>query len=103
MQSSLTYSQRRNWISESRQPVSSNSRRAATAEGISSSASRRTSPTVNVDVGFGDATEPPVEWLDNPVLLDVPAPLLRGYARETVVAEKLQTMVDLGMPRRGRN
>lgn len=59
--------------------------------------------TVNVDVGFGDATEPPVEWLDLPVLLDVPAPLLRGYARATVVAEKFQTMVDLGMPRRGRN
>ena len=43
--------------------------------------------TVNVDVGFGDATEPPAEWLDYPVLLDMPAPRLRGYARETVVAE----------------
>ena len=53
--------------------------------------------TVNVDVGFGDATEPPAEWLDYPVLLDMPAPRLRGYARETVVAEKFQAMVDLGM------
>ena len=53
--------------------------------------------SVNVDVGFGDATEPPVEWLDYPVLLDMPAPRLRGYARETVVAEKFQAMVDLGM------
>ena len=52
---------------------------------------------VNVDVGFGDATEPPAEWLDYPVLLDMPAPRLRGYARETVVAEKFQAMVDLGM------
>ena len=53
--------------------------------------------TVNVDVGFGDATEPPAEWLDYPVLLDMPAPRLRGYARETVIAEKFQAMVDLGM------
>ena len=52
---------------------------------------------VNVDVGFGDATEPPAEWLDYPVLLEMPAPRLRGYARETVVAEKFQAMVDLGM------
>ena len=52
---------------------------------------------VNVDVGFGDATEPPPEWLDYPVLLDMPAPRLRGYTRETVVAEKFQAMVDLGM------
>ena len=52
---------------------------------------------VNVDVGFGDATEPPAEWLDYPVLLDMPVPRLRGYARETVVAEKFQAMVDLGM------
>ena len=53
--------------------------------------------TVNLDVGFGDATEPPVEWLDYQVLLDMPAPRLRGYARETVVAEKFQAIVDLGM------
>ena len=52
---------------------------------------------VNVDVGFGDATDPPAEWLNYPVLLDMPVPRLRGYARETVVAEKFQAMVDLGM------
>ncbi len=52
---------------------------------------------VNIDVGFGDAIDPPAEWLDYPVLLDMPAPRLRGYARETVVAEKFQAMVNLGM------
>ena len=50
----------------------------------------------NVDVGFGDATEPVPETLDYPALLDMPAPRLRGYARETVVAEKFQAMVALG-------
>ncbi len=52
---------------------------------------------VNVDVGFGDATEPGVEMLDYPVLLDMPMPRLRGYARETIVAEKFHAMVALGM------
>ena len=51
---------------------------------------------VKTDVGFGDAVEPPAEWIDYPVLLDMPAPRLRGYARETVVAEKFHAMVDLG-------
>jgi hypothetical protein len=49
-----------------------------------------------VDVGFGDAIEPgPIE-LVLPVLLDFPAPRLRAYPREAVIAEKFQAMVALG-------
>jgi predicted nucleotidyltransferase component of viral defense system len=51
---------------------------------------------VIVDVGFGDATEPGLTETDLPVLLDLPAPRLRAYARETVIAEKFQAMVVLG-------
>ncbi|RNC97009.1 MAG: nucleotidyl transferase AbiEii/AbiGii toxin family protein [Oricola sp.] len=51
---------------------------------------------VSVDVGFGDVTEPAAQMLDYPILLDMPAPRLRGYARETVVAEKFQAIVILG-------
>jgi predicted nucleotidyltransferase component of viral defense system len=51
---------------------------------------------VIVDVGFGDAIEPGLTETDLPVLLDLPAPHLRAYARETVIAEKFQTMVVLG-------
>ncbi|MGJ8530795.1 MAG: nucleotidyl transferase AbiEii/AbiGii toxin family protein [Alphaproteobacteria bacterium] len=51
---------------------------------------------VSVDIGFGDATEPGAEDLIFPVMLDMPAPKLRGYARETVIAEKFQAMVALG-------
>lgn len=50
-----------------------------------------------VDIGFGDATEPGIEDVDLPVLLDQPAPRLRAYARETVIAEKFQAMVALGL------
>jgi predicted nucleotidyltransferase component of viral defense system len=49
-----------------------------------------------VDIGFGDSVEPGLEVIDYPGLLDLPAPRLRAYARETVVAEKFQAMVVLG-------
>jgi predicted nucleotidyltransferase component of viral defense system len=51
---------------------------------------------VIIDVGFGDAIEPGIEEAYLPVLLDLPAPRLRAYARETVIAEKFQAMVMLG-------
>ena len=51
---------------------------------------------IMIDIGFGDATEPGAELIDYPVLLDLPAPRLYAYARETVVAEKFQAMVALG-------
>lgn len=51
---------------------------------------------VTVDIGFGDAVEPSPEEIALPVLLDLPAPHLHAYARETVIAEKFHAMVTLG-------
>ena len=51
IQSFCTYSQRRSRISDIRQPVSRSRRKAGTAEGISSSASRRTWPNRSVSSG----------------------------------------------------
>lgn len=52
---------------------------------------------VQVDVGFGDAITPgPVEIVF-PTLLPMPAPRLLAYPKETVVAEKLNAMVDRGL------
>lgn len=51
---------------------------------------------LTIDIGFGDALEPGAELIDYPVMLDLPAPRLRAYARETVIAEKFQAMVALG-------
>jgi predicted nucleotidyltransferase component of viral defense system len=53
--------------------------------------------TVIIDIGFGDAVEPGIEDIDLPVLLGLPQPRLRAYARETVIAEKFQAMVLLGL------
>ena len=52
--------------------------------------------SIVIDIGFGDAVEPGIEEIDLPVLLDLPAPHLRAYSRETVIAEKFQAMVVLG-------
>lgn len=52
---------------------------------------------LQVDVGFGDAITPEATVVEFPPLLDFPAPLLRAYPRETVVAEKLEAMVQLGL------
>jgi predicted nucleotidyltransferase component of viral defense system len=53
--------------------------------------------TVIIDIGFGDAIEPGIDEVNLPVLLDLPQPRLRVYARETVIAEKFQAMVMLGL------
>jgi predicted nucleotidyltransferase component of viral defense system len=51
---------------------------------------------VLIDIGFGDAIEPGLDEIDYPVLLDAPAPKLRGYRPETVIAEKFEAIVKLG-------
>lgn len=52
---------------------------------------------IQVDIGFGDAVVPKPEVLDYPTLLDLPAPRLLAYPQETVIAEKFQSMVELGI------
>ena len=52
---------------------------------------------IQVDVGFGDAVTPEPVEIDYPTLLDAPAPHLRAYPVETVVAEKFEALVTLGM------
>lgn len=52
---------------------------------------------VQVDVGFGDVVTPKAGIISYPTLLDFPAPRIRACPRETVVAEKLQAAVVLGI------
>ena len=51
---------------------------------------------LQIDVGFGDVITPAAPEVEYPILLDFPAPRLRVYPKETVIAEKLQAMVVLG-------
>ncbi len=49
-----------------------------------------------LDIGFGDVITPEREQRNYPTLLDLPAPRLWTYPRETLVAEKFEAMVSLG-------
>ncbi len=54
--------------------------------------------SVQLDIGYGDAVTPGPEEAVYPTLLDdQPAPRLRVYPRASVVAEKLEAIVSLGM------
>jgi hypothetical protein len=50
-----------------------------------------------VDIGYGDAITPGPVDMEYPSLLGQPAPHLKAYPPETVVAEKFQAMVALDM------
>lgn len=52
---------------------------------------------IQIDIGLGDAVTPAPEQVTFPVLLDFPAPLVRTYPVYTVVAEKFEAMVKLGI------
>ena len=51
---------------------------------------------IQLDIGFGDVVNPAAQERDYPTLLDFPPPRLRMYPKETVVAEKFETLVQLG-------
>ena len=52
---------------------------------------------VQIDIGFGDAVTPAPMESDYPTLLPGPHPRLLVYPKETVVAEKFEAMVKLGI------
>lgn len=52
---------------------------------------------IQVDVAFGDAVRPGPATAQLPVFLDLPAPELRVYPVYSVIAEKFQAMVVLGL------
>ena len=52
---------------------------------------------IQIDIGFGDAITPAPENIEYPVLFDGPPPLLKAYPRYTLVSEKLEAIVKLGL------
>jgi predicted nucleotidyltransferase component of viral defense system len=57
----------------------------------------RTRIPVTIDIGFGDAMADATQHLEYPTLLDLPAPQVRSYPPASVIAEKFQAMVALGV------
>lgn len=52
---------------------------------------------IQVDIGFGDVVTPGPVSVELPTLLTMQPATLKAYNRETVIAEKFQAMVNLGM------
>lgn len=52
---------------------------------------------IQIDIGFGDVVTPEPVELDYPTLLDSPSPRLRAYPPETVIAEKFEALVSIGV------
>ncbi len=52
---------------------------------------------MQIDIGFGDAVTPQAAKATFPVILGGPAPVMLTYPKETVVAEKFEAMVKLGI------
>ena len=52
---------------------------------------------IQIDIAFGDAISPQLEVFEYPSLLDLPQAHVSTYPKETVVAEKLQAAVVLGI------
>ena len=53
--------------------------------------------SIQIDIGFGDVIVPHASTVLYPVILDFPAPELKGYTMESTIAEKFQAMVKLGV------
>ncbi len=69
-------------------------------EGVSASFSAalvRARIPILIDIGFNDLIIPGPHMIHYPTLLQLPAPKLLGYTAETVLAEKLESIVKLGL------
>lgn len=77
-----------------------NTQTAGDYNGISSSFSAKlftTKMPVLIDIGFNDVIIPKPQKIQFPTLLGMPKPALLGYTLETVVAEKLESVVKLAL------
>ena len=53
--------------------------------------------TLQLDIGFGDIIVPAPQAILYPTLLEFEAPRLYGYSKESMVAEKFESLVNRGM------
>jgi hypothetical protein len=52
---------------------------------------------IQLDIGFGDVVVPSPKLMAYPTILDLPAPKVRGYSRESMIAEKFEALVKRGV------
>jgi predicted nucleotidyltransferase component of viral defense system len=52
---------------------------------------------MQIDIGFGDRIYPGAKAIEYPAILDFPKPHLKGYPAESVISEKFEAMIKLGV------
>jgi len=52
---------------------------------------------MQIHIGFGDSIYPRAKEIKYPVILDLPKPKIKGYPAESVISEKFEAMVKLGL------
>lgn len=52
---------------------------------------------MQIDFGFGDEVFPEPRDISYPTIFDMPAPALKGYPKESVIAEKYHVLMNLGI------
>ena len=52
---------------------------------------------MQIDIAFGDVVYPKARVTEFPTILDFPKPCLKGYPPESVISEKFEAMVKLGL------
>ena len=57
----------------------------------------KTKVPISIDIGFGDIVYPERMKMDFPVLLDMDIPKVYAYSISSVVAEKFEAFVSLGL------
>lgn len=53
--------------------------------------------TLQFDIGFGDIVIPNPQSIDYPVLLNMEAPRVQAYSKESVISEKFEAMITLSV------
>ncbi|WFA85248.1 MULTISPECIES: nucleotidyl transferase AbiEii/AbiGii toxin family protein [Paenibacillus] len=53
--------------------------------------------SLQFDIGFGDVVVPKPQLIEYPVLLDMTAPQVQAYSRESVISEKFEAMITLSV------
>lgn len=53
--------------------------------------------SLQFDIGFGDVVVPKPQLIDYPVLLNMEAPQVQAYSKESVISEKFEAMITLSV------
>ena len=57
----------------------------------------RTRIPINIDIGYNDVIYPQIDMMEYPTILNDEAPVINVYSKESIIAEKFEAIVSLGI------